>query len=97
MTIYPHTVIEATEIPRELKHATIEAAVRELASPGALSPDVTPGKIIKSVAVAGAVSVDYALPGTVDDQKPVSTLIEGILAPILNPSNGGLFGQSSRS
>lgn len=31
--------IPATEVPIEIIHATYEAALRELASPGSLSPD----------------------------------------------------------
>ena len=92
----PDYTIGITEIPREVKYATVEAAVRELAVPSSLSPDVTPGKILSSVSVEGAVSVTYAISSGVQDQRPVLTVVGGILAPVLNDGSGGLFGVSSR-
>jgi len=78
------TYIDTDAIPIEIINACIEAAVREKASPGALSPDVTPGQIKKSVAVEGAVSVEYALgTGGVQDQRPVVSVINDILGSLL--------------
>ena len=78
------TYIDTDAIPIEIINACIEAAVREKASPGALSPDVTPGQIKKSVAVSGAVSVEYALgTGGVQDQRPVVSVINDILGSLL--------------
>jgi hypothetical protein len=90
--------ITDSEIPRELVAATIEAAVREKASPGALSPDVTPGQIAKMERVEGAVTVEYAIgSGVISDQRPVSTVIDDILGSLLCVSRGpALFGVTVR-
>src|SRR5262245_30981737 len=53
-------LIADNEIPVEWLAANSEVACRELASPGILSPDVTLGRVKKSVSVSGAVSVTYA-------------------------------------
>lgn len=92
----PPNPIDPDEVPVEIVQATIEAAVREKASPGVLSPDVTPGKIISEVAVEGAVSVKYATPGSVQDQRPVATVIDGILASLLGDRVSSLFGVAVR-
>lgn len=90
--------IEDDEIPAEIVIATCEAAVRELASPGVLSPDVTPGKIKTEVAVSGAVSVKYATGYGIEGQKPVSTKIDDILATLLGKRvHNALFGKVSRA
>lgn len=81
--------IDPTTVPIEVENATYEAAIRELASPGSLSPDVVPGTMIKSVTVEGAVSVDYVTPNDVSDQRPVLTVLDGILAPLLGSLMGG--------
>lgn len=66
------------EIPTEVLNATYEAALRELGSPGYLTPDVIPGANKKSVAVSGAVSVQYWS----DDQKPMIEKIGMTLSPL---------------
>lgn len=50
--------IAADEIPSEIVDATCEAAVRELASPGSMSPDLERGGAIKRLQ-AGSVEVEY--------------------------------------
>lgn len=71
------------QVPIEIVNATCEAAVRELAAPGGLSPDVTPGGIAKSLK-AGSVQIEYAIgAGNAASQQPVSTLIDGILGPLI--------------
>jgi hypothetical protein len=92
----PPNPIDPDAVPIEIVQATIEAAVREKAAPGSLSPDVTPGKIISEVAVEVAVSVKYATPGGVQDQRPVSTVIDGILSPLLGERAANLFGRAER-
>lgn len=76
--------VDYTTIPAEIVKATCEAAVRELAKPGSLSPDIIPGQIKKAVRVEGAVSVEYAV-GSADaaSQQPVSLRIDGILASLI--------------
>lgn len=83
------------EYPVHLLHATYEATLRELVSPGSLSPDVTPGKIKTAVSV-GSVSVSYAS-GGIQGEKPVLTILGGVLAPLLgNKPASNLFGTSTR-
>lgn len=94
--LYPPNLIKPDVVPVEIVQATIEAAVREKAAPGALSPDITPGKIIGEVSVDGAVSVKYAAPGGVQDQRPVATVIDGILASLLGDRASNLFGSTVR-
>jgi hypothetical protein len=76
------------ELPAEIVAATCEAAIRELAVPGSLSPDVTPGKIKTRVRVEGAVDVTYA-EGGVYGQAPTLLAVEGIIEPLLSGVGGG--------
>jgi hypothetical protein len=79
--------IASDEVPVEIVNATIEAAVREMASPGGLSPDVTPGKVKKSAKV-GDIAVEYAVTsGNAYDQRPVVSVIDGILSCLLGSAS----------
>ncbi len=88
----------STDIPWHIEHATYEGALRELTTPGALAPDVISGKIIKSVTVEGAVSIDYAI-GSADarSQVPIMTVLDGILAPLLGAATNPYAGMRSRA
>jgi len=78
---YPGGVILGnTVIPQQLKDATAEAALRELASPGSLTPDQIPSKRVLRQAV-GPISTEYA---NTTDTRPVVTLIDELLAPLLS-------------
>lgn len=90
--------IASDEIPAEIISATIEAAVREMAAPGSLSPDVTPGKVKKSAKV-GDIAVEYAvMSGTAMEQRPVATVIDDILSGLLSIQRGPvLFGKAVRA
>lgn len=92
--------IAIDEIPREIIAAACEAAIREYATPGALSPDVTLGEIITSASVTGAVSVQYKAEGGIEGQRPIATVIDDILAPLLgnrpNP-RAAIVGGSARA
>ena len=71
------------EIPTLLKHAVAEAALRELASAGSMTPDLDRGGDIKRVQ-AGPVSVEYK------DSAPATTKItsiDGLLRPLLKCSS----------
>jgi len=50
--------IASDEVPIEIMNATCEAAIRELASPGTLQPDLERGGAIKRLK-AGSVEVEY--------------------------------------
>lgn len=79
--------IASDEVPIEIVNATIEAAVREMAAPGGLSPDVTPGEVAKRLK-AGSVEIEYAsASGSVFDQRPVLTVIDGILSSLLGSTS----------
>jgi hypothetical protein len=74
--------IAADEVPIEAINASYEAALRELVSPGSLSPDFIPGQQEKSVKV-DVIAVEYTGPVGVAAFKPVMTIIGEILYPIL--------------
>ena len=92
--------IADNEIPVEIVQATCEAAIRELAAPGALSPDVVMAQTLKSASVDGAVSVTYAGGGGVDGQRPIATVIDDILSSLIGSrakSGAAVFGQAARA
>lgn len=72
-------IIGDNVIPQMLKQAIYEGALRELITPGSLTPDLERGGAIKMVK-AGSVSVEYS------DNAPAMTAItsiSGVLAPLL--------------
>jgi hypothetical protein len=56
--LYEYDQIDAGVIPVEIKNAVCEAAVRELAVPGALAPDLDRGNAIRTMK-AGSVQIEY--------------------------------------
>ena len=95
---YRLTSLPSDEVPSQVVAATIQAAVRELASPGSLSPDITTGKIKKRVRVEGAVEVEYAVgSGGVASQTPIVSIIDGILAPLIGAAPSPYFGTAVRA
>lgn len=86
-------LIGANEVPQEVISATIEAAFRELATPGSMLPDMARGGAIHRVK-AGSVEVEYA-----DNAEATTTysLIDGILSPVLTSSSLGLSGRTTRT
>jgi hypothetical protein len=74
--------IASNAVPSEVAKAIQEAAWRELVVPGSLSPDTVSQRVL-SESVAG-ISVSYANAG---DQRPLLTIIEEVLGPILEPGN----------
>jgi len=86
-------LIAADEVPIEIKQAVYEAAVRELAVPGSMMPDLERGGGIRSLR-AGSVAIEYSDTATV---TTTYSLINGILAPLLvTGSGGGMFGVAVR-
>jgi hypothetical protein len=71
--------IAEDEIPQEVINATIEAAVRELASPNSMMPDLERGGAIQRLK-AGSVEIEYGGNATA---RTAFTLIDGILAGLL--------------
>lgn len=85
-------LIDSDEIPTEIIQATIEAAFRELASPGAMMPDLDRGGDIKRLQ-AGSVSVEYSASASV---RTAFTLIDGILSRLFRNVATGLYGRTVR-
>lgn len=83
--------IAANVVPVEIIAATIEAALRELAAPGSMQPDLERGGMISRLK-AGSVEIDYQ-PGA--NPQSTTQLIDGLLAGLLLPPQG-LFATSSR-
>ena len=88
--------VDSTVVPVEIENATYEAALRELADPGSLTPDVTLTKQVKRQKVDGAVEVEFIGASGVAAQTPVITIINGILAPIMRGVQSSLSGTINR-
>lgn len=86
-------LIAGDEIPIEIINATCEAAVRELAEPNSMMPDLERGGSVKRLK-AGSVEIEY---GANAEARTTFTLIGGILSAILSGgSSGGLYGVAAR-
>lgn len=90
-------LIRDNEIPVEIARATIEAAVRELADPNSMMPDLERGGQISSLR-AGSVGITYSASAPA---RTTFTLIDGMLSKILTGFGGGsgpaLFGLTVRT
>ena len=90
-------LIDPDEIPSEMITATYEVALRELATPGVMRPDMRASEGRKSVAVSGAVSVTY---GRSDlEARRLTVIAEGtILRRLLTNKSylGGNVGMAYR-
>ena len=75
-------------VPRAVEHATYEAALRELAAPGSLSPDYTPAQGVKSETV-GPISVTYR-DGTGTQWRPIASAVDDILASLIGRRSSGV-------
>lgn len=86
-------------VPVEVEHATYEAALRQLAAPGALAVDVTLAQGIREVAVEGAVSVKYAGGSSIYDYQLSIPAVDRAIAPVLTgaSSSSGLVGSTYRA
>jgi hypothetical protein len=85
--IYRGQPYDEDTIPPQIKSATIEAAIREMESPGSLSPDLERGGAVKSLK-AGSVEIEYADNA---DLKTTFTAIDGLLSPFLKPVSNTKF------
>lgn len=73
------------EVPIEVEHATYEAALRELITPGSLSPDYVAAQQVTREKV-GPIEVTYAEAKATDNtipNRPVIPVIDQIIAPVL--------------
>lgn len=84
-------------IPSQVKNATSEAAWRELTTPGSLSPDYVAAERVVREKV-GELEVQYSDKITsASDVLPVVSVIDGILAGLLNAKGSVLFGSVARA
>lgn len=79
----------ATEtIPQEVVNATCEAALRELVSPGSLSPDVTPGTVKVLTEVKGIRWTPLRSSAGASDMAPVIAAVDGALSGLMIAGRG---------
>ncbi|MRX33216.1 DnaT-like ssDNA-binding protein [Aminobacter sp. MDW-2] len=81
-------------IPLRVVNASYEAALLELQSPGSLSAVVSGSSLVKRERVEGAVEVEYAVSDKTDlatAARPVVTVIDGLLAPLLTAALPGIL------
>lgn len=91
---YPVYVFATDEIPERIEHATYEAAVRELNTPGSLLKDYTPNKYNK-VSIDGALSVEYKSFNQSSETQIQIPKIEQLVSPLLNLNSAGFFSNLS--
>ena len=79
--------LDPDAVPQRVINASYEAAYLELQEPGSLSATISGNERIKTLK-AGSVEIDYADSTSTDAISgaiPKATVIEGILAPLLQP------------
>lgn len=74
--------VDYTTIPPEITQATCEAALRELATPGSLSPDYVASQQVAATS-AGPVSVTFRDVGGVGAVLPILTVVDAILGRLI--------------
>lgn len=79
---YEGNSIPADDVPLEVVHATYEAAERERAIPGSLSPDYVPSQIAIKEKV-GPIEVQYMTGSSGNPVRPIVSAIDEIIAPVI--------------
>lgn len=83
--------LSASTVPTRVIEASYEAAWAEALSPGSLVASGSAAARVKREKVEGAVEVEYqasaSSTGLVADLTPLLTAVEGLLGPLLVPSN----------
>ncbi|WP_062390939.1 DnaT-like ssDNA-binding protein [Pseudomonas abietaniphila] len=77
--------IPPDEVPIEIEQAAYEAALREIVTPGSLSPDYVASQAVKREKV-GPLETEYAVRDAASGAtsvRPIITLIDELLAPLL--------------
>jgi len=77
--------IDSDTVPTEVIESSYEAALRELATPGQLSPDYDPAKQLKRSRV-GEIDVTNTAGHGPESVRKTIMIIEGIIAPVLTGS-----------
>lgn len=79
------SVIPPAEVPVEVEQATYEAALREIVTPGSLSPDYVASGAIKRQKV-DVLEIEYQTSSTTAGSvptRPVITVVDELVAPLL--------------
>ena len=77
------TYIDMETIPPEVRNAVAEAALRELTTPGTLSPDVTPGTAKVLTEVKGIKWTPLRAAAGPNDMTLTITAVDRLLSPII--------------
>ena len=77
------SLVDGITVPVEVINATCEAALRELVSPGSLSPDVTPGTAKVLTEVKGIKWTPLRASAGVNDMTLTITAVDRALAPLI--------------
>lgn len=85
---FPEYAISTSEIPTRVINATYEAAYRELSEPESLNVDFTPSEY-KSLKIEGAIDIEYAGINQATEVQTQITIIEQLLAPLIDPNSSG--------
>lgn len=89
--------IAASEIPIEIQNAVAEIALRELVTPGAMTPDFKASDLVKREKV-GPIETEYALSNvTADSQRPVLTVVRDMVSQFMcREASSSIAGRSVR-
>lgn len=82
---YEGHAIPSDQVPVEVEQATYEAALRELAAPGSLSPDFVAASTVKRQKV-GPIEEEFSVAAGADGAasvRPVISIIDEMIAPVL--------------
>lgn len=89
--------VASDEVPREVVNATYEVALRELATPGSMNPDVTLADKVKREKV-GPLEVEYANADvSANASRPILTIVRDMIGGLLRAgAASGMFGVAVR-
>jgi len=90
---YRGAVLPSDTIPQQILDAFCEAAIRELATPGTLAPDIEAGASISEIA-AGSVDIKYGGPVRLN---ATFQQIEGILSGLLGSAPSPYSAKAARA
>lgn len=91
--------VASDAVPKEIKDACSELALRELVTPSSLTPDVTPSEAVKREKV-GDLEVEYSNPATnASTATPIISIVNDLVGPFLKGGSYGnpLVGSSYRA
>ena len=83
------TVLASDLIPKRVEHAAYEAALLELQAPGSQTIITDPAKRVKRQKV-DTIEREFFEPSDVASTAPTSSVIEGLLGPLLVPDAPGI-------